>query len=1130
MNGNIPNNPAGGPQQVTPPPGRNVPVPSGAGAAYVNGTYAEQTARIMVRGANRAAMAMVRGATAAFRPVGKGVGSAVASGGKAFHAAVAGGSKAFGSAVSGASKSFTAAVTSGSKAFSSAVASGGKSFSSLAGSAGKSLANVTRYGGQGFANATKYGGQAFASLSKSAGKMLEGAGRRAGKSLSDAKRPDYGQKLGQVGSAANQAGGGMKGIGKTLLAGAAGVMGALFLPLRRAAQMQQYEASIATQVGGKENAKSVMADLREFNKRTPMELPEIVGNASQILMGRIANKDNLTGQLQKVGDAAGGDPEKMERIVRALSQMRMKGKVTQEELTGQLGELIPAMEILSSKMGIAKDVLFKEISRGAVKADVAVQALIDGMGDLYGGRMAAQSRTFFGRWSTLKDSLWEAATPIGEALLPMVSRLMESMFKLVERVGEFLKSSKDIAFQAGAVAAGLALAGAAAVATGLGFSALGVVFGGVSAAVTILAGVAGFLVTPLGAGLAVVTALTAGFLAWGVATGQAGVWLKWLGDQLGPLLDGFKRLGAGIRDALVSGDVMGAVRVLWAGLKLAFAVGKLEVLKIWDGLWTSAVAAVLSARLSIMRAWGPLVDGIIGAWEGLTDSLTRMMLSWRLTALAVASDIAAAFWAAAAAVAESLGNGKAQAFSLNVATEKQNATTFRGMRDRLDSGAETEVIEAAVDEGGDVKRATAEVERRKQERVDAENARFNSRAESERELTAQRDAMKAGAGSGRADLKAEIDAASAEFDAAVKAAAESRAKAEAETADENLPPGLSSIGGGRDGKDGKGGDSDNRATEVHTSEGQEAIARALMGENGADKVVGAVRQQTRDLLNGMRQSGQTNTDRQEPPPGVGVNPAGGNSPEKPKSVKERQHEKHVAWRKAKDEQDAARKNASREARDKERPADFATAAKRERNAGLEPAVSVPFADAAKTAEKGKAENLEIVKGNVDYRMGQRAESDAKDQSAAEARQAEAVRLRNAHDGERKFSFDTHRERELSLRERGRKWLFGEKNPIAEADVQWPAVPQPVAAEGDSPPVAAMPDESDRLDQLLKSLLETTSTASAQASGLLSPNSPLPVEVTSNGGDPTRINAELLQETRRLRRAAEDGAVTFVKVG
>lgn len=235
---------------------------------------------------------------------------------------------------------------------------------------------------------------------------------------------------GALGQMATMAGAFVAALGVTagLSAIAQGVRNVAAGMIEGNSAFEQYEVRFRTLLGSTAAAQQRMAELAQFGRETPFDLPEVV-QADIILQGfglhaqDAAEKFGFSGeQIRRIaGDVASGTGASFNEIALALGRfsagatgealMRFQelGAVTRNELR--------AMGVQFSKSGELLSPLPQ-----------AMQAVLTAMQGKYGGLMAAQSATFDGMLSNLRDwagaTLRETGKPLFDVLRTQLANLM----------------------------------------------------------------------------------------------------------------------------------------------------------------------------------------------------------------------------------------------------------------------------------------------------------------------------------------------------------------------------------------------------------------------------------------------------------------------------------------------------------------------------------------------------------------------------------------------------------------------------------------------------------------------------------------------------------------------------------
>lgn len=236
-----------------------------------------------------------------------------------------------------------------------------------------------------------------------------------------------------------------------------GIKEALGAGIEFDSNMQQNSIAFTQMLHSAEGAKAMLGDLTKFAADTPFELPQVEDLAKKLLAFGF-QAQQVKPMLTSIGDAASGlglGAEGAERLTLAIGQMQAKGKVAGDEMLQLVEAGVPAWDILSKAMGVPTAQLQKMVSDGAVPADKAIQALLAGMEERFPHMMEAQSKSFAGLMSTLKDNFAQTMgtvmQPAFEWLstkaLPVITDL-SGVFSTGFQKGGFLQGLIDVRTEA----------------------------------------------------------------------------------------------------------------------------------------------------------------------------------------------------------------------------------------------------------------------------------------------------------------------------------------------------------------------------------------------------------------------------------------------------------------------------------------------------------------------------------------------------------------------------------------------------------------------------------------------------------------------------------------------------------
>jgi tape measure domain-containing protein len=217
--------------------------------------------------------------------------------------------------------------------------------------------------------------------------------------------------------------------------------------------MEQMQVAFGELLHSGSKANEMLSQLFDLAARTPFEFPQIT-DAAQKLLGFGMQADAIIPLLTKVGDAVaavGADPERIDRITRALGQMQAKGKVYSEELLQLADAGLPAYQMLAQGLGVTGDKLNGMLRKGQISAKQGLDILASQMEKRYKGMAEKQSKTFNGLLSTIRDYsrmiLGFAVKPLFDYLekkvLPMIAKVETSIVRW-GRSGGFDRFQKNL--------------------------------------------------------------------------------------------------------------------------------------------------------------------------------------------------------------------------------------------------------------------------------------------------------------------------------------------------------------------------------------------------------------------------------------------------------------------------------------------------------------------------------------------------------------------------------------------------------------------------------------------------------------------------------------------------------------
>ena len=370
-------------------------------------------------------------------------------------------------------------------------------------------------------------------------------------------------------------------LGSVFTGMAGGILNMGIASVQAAAQMRQYEIAFQTMLKSAEAGTQMLRDLQQFAAETPFDVPGVV-SAGQQLMAFGFKAEEIIPVLTNLGDAASGlglGTEGVSRLAYALGQMQTSGKLNAQDMMQLTSAGISAWDMLAQAAGKTVAEMKDLCSKGAIDSKAAVQTIVAGMNEQFGGMMAKTSDEVAGLLANIEETAGNTSAAVGKYLTEAFN--IKGILKDVsDRLGEFQqkmqtateqgKSMGDVIKECvpapviaamGAFAAVLAVVSVAAVATlgaVLGLSA-GIVAAGaaIGAAIALVitywddlanavkAAVQGILDTVVIIGTAVTEAIlgvvrwiigTIGDM-WADITGDHNNWFNDFADMLGDAMD-----------------------------------------------------------------------------------------------------------------------------------------------------------------------------------------------------------------------------------------------------------------------------------------------------------------------------------------------------------------------------------------------------------------------------------------------------------------------------------------------------------------------------------------------------------------------------------------------------------------
>ena len=350
-------------------------------------------------------------------------------------------------------------------------------------------------------------------------------------------------------------------LGSVFTGMASGILNMGIASVQAAAQMRQYEIAFQTMLKSAEAGTQMLRDLQQFAAETPFDVPGVV-SAGQQLMAFGFKAEEIIPMLTNLGDAASGlglGTEGVSRLAYALGQMQTSGKLNAQDMMQLTSAGIAAWDMLAQAAGKTVAEMKELCSKGAIDSKAAVQTIVAGMNEQFGGMMAKTSDEVAGLLANIEETAGNTSAAVGKYLTEAFN--IKGILKDVsDRLGEFQQKMQTATEQGKSLGDVIKECVPATV--------IGVIgaFAAVLAVVTVAA------VATLGA----VLGLTAGIVAIGAAMGAVAALVVTYWDEIvdavniavQAILDTVVIIGTAITEAVlgVVNWIIGTIGDMWANI------------------------------------------------------------------------------------------------------------------------------------------------------------------------------------------------------------------------------------------------------------------------------------------------------------------------------------------------------------------------------------------------------------------------------------------------------------------------------------------------------------------------------------------------------------------------------------
>jgi tape measure domain-containing protein len=201
-------------------------------------------------------------------------------------------------------------------------------------------------------------------------------------------------------------------------------------------ELEQTRVAYDKLLGSGEKTEFMLMRLQDIAAKTPYTFQSATQSVRQLMAYGFSAEQSLpiTEILGDVSVLLGGSEEKMQRIVYAIGQIRAYGKLQAQDLRQLTEAGVPAVDLISKKLGMSTVEFQKAMKKGEISAAEALPALFSALEENFKGSAQSMSETLMGKVSNIADIgkfLGSAMTKgLYDAVNTKLGEIVTSMTKL----------------------------------------------------------------------------------------------------------------------------------------------------------------------------------------------------------------------------------------------------------------------------------------------------------------------------------------------------------------------------------------------------------------------------------------------------------------------------------------------------------------------------------------------------------------------------------------------------------------------------------------------------------------------------------------------------------------------------
>ena len=215
--------------------------------------------------------------------------------------------------------------------------------------------------------------------------------------------------------------------------------------VKAGAEYERQVTKFGVLAGSPEAGRKLYGGIESLSQKTPYSMRALSTNA-ELLLGYGVKNDNILPTLSRLGDVAGGDATRLERLRLAFGQVMAQGKLAGQELR-QFSEAGVGISDFAQTAGVSTFMFRAMMEQSLIPANVMVETInrLTSSGGRFAGMNEKISETTSGKWNMMMGTLEKYERRLGDFLNRRINApgILASMTSWIEPASQKIESFID---------------------------------------------------------------------------------------------------------------------------------------------------------------------------------------------------------------------------------------------------------------------------------------------------------------------------------------------------------------------------------------------------------------------------------------------------------------------------------------------------------------------------------------------------------------------------------------------------------------------------------------------------------------------------------------------------------------